>query len=127
MDASSTSYRTLHPAQVSVNQKGTNIPKGMGFEEKILDLFVLPPTPAPTHASSVDAIDKKRKGPKEAKALKVTRKEKSFNPPTSPIAKEAQTTKGQQKKNTSSRTLKELGGRLATQAFCLETPVHTKL
>lgn len=40
-DAPSTSYRCLHPAQVSTNQEATNIPEGMGFEEKTPPLLAL--------------------------------------------------------------------------------------
>lgn len=75
-DTSSTSHQHLRPAQVSANQEVTNIPKGMGFEKKTLDLLALltahakrsspavavvtqPSTPASTRTSSVDVADKK--------------------------------------------------------------------
>ena len=40
-DLPSTSQRRLLPAQVSASQREANIPKGMVFEEKTLDLLAL--------------------------------------------------------------------------------------
>lgn len=99
----------------------------MVLEEKTLDLLALltahaggtspavpvvprPPTPAPIRASFGDVADKKRKrvqggkGSEDAEEGKVTR---SSQPP---LAKEARTTKAQQKKSTPFRASKGAKG-----------------
>ena len=114
-DALSTSPVRLQPAQVSANQEATNIPIGMGFEEKTPDLLALltahngggsptvlvmtrPPTLALTCTSFVEAVDKKRKmaqgvkGPEGIEEGEVTWSSHQL------LAKEAQTRRGQQKK-----------------------------
>ena len=77
-DAPSTLCKCLKPTQVSANQEAINIPEGMGFEEKTLDLLALltahargssptvpvvtrAPTPTPIHTSFMDTAEKKRK------------------------------------------------------------------
>ena len=77
-DLPSTLHCQLSPASVSTSQEETNIPEGMMFEEKTLNLLALltahargaslailvvprPPTPALTLVSSGDVIEKKRK------------------------------------------------------------------
>lgn len=99
----------------------------MRFEEETSDLLALlmahtrgsspamvvvpqPPTLAPACVSSTDAVDKKRKraqGGKSTKGAEEGEVTQSFHQPP---AKEAQTGRGKQKKNTSFGTSKELGG-----------------
>lgn len=126
-DAPSTSHCLLRPAQVSSSQEGTNIPEGMGFEEKTPDLLALltvhaggsspivmvvpqPPTPALMRASSVDATNKKRKRAQDGKGTEGPEEGEVTQSSHQPLTKEAQTKKGQQKKNTPSRTSREAKG-----------------
>ena len=58
-----------------------------------------PPTPAPTHSSSGDAVNKKRKKVQKGKGFKDAEEGKVTSSSQQPPAKEAQTTKAQQKKS----------------------------
>lgn len=87
----------------------------MGFEEKTLDLLALltahvggsspavpvvtrPHTPTPTHTSSVEAIDKKRKRVHGGKGPKGNEEGEITQSSHQPLAKEARIGRGQQKK-----------------------------
>ena len=92
-DSLAPTYRHLATAQVSTSQEATKIPKAMVLEEKTPDLLALltvhtegnspmvlviprPPTPTPVQAATTEAIEKKRK---KGKAAKAPKKEKFLN------------------------------------------------
>lgn len=95
------SQRRFPPAQLSTSQEEINIPEDMVLEEKASDLLELlttytrgtsavvhvvprPPTLAPTHVSSGDAIDKKGKEYKGAKDPRMLKRERLQALPSSP-------------------------------------------
>lgn len=78
-------HRRLVAAHVSYSQEAVDVPEAMVLEEKTLDLLALltthnrgnalvvlivrrPPTPAPSHTSTADAFEKKRRRGKQTKS-----------------------------------------------------------
>ena len=123
-DAFSTLHCPLRPTQVSTSQEGVNIPEGMVFEERTPDLLALltahargaslpisvvprPLTPTLTRASFSDAAKKKRKKGQGGKGLEGTEEGEITHSSQQPPAKEARTTRAQQKKGASFGTSKE--------------------